>query len=444
MQEKRSFFDGITDFTMKIAEPMGRFAEKPWVSALQGGMIAIMPIVIIGSLFMVLGALGQPWIGDSGQPLLPFLAPYAGKILNVFRFTMNFLGLYAAVTIAMSYAEKLDVDPKAAGLLSLATFFLMTQSGTSITGVVKDAAGADVAFSVAGIPVSSFSASGLFTAIIVGLLSVRIYKFIVDKKITIRMPDSVPPNIGNAFTSLIPYAVVLTIAWVIRTMLGFDLATWVTTLLLPIFNAADNIVMYTIRMTLGNLLWSAGLHGDNMLNPVIAPFLTQWVADNAAALEAGKVLPHIWTGQLERMNGWTATVWPLLILLFQSKVPHHRTFAFAALPAAVFTIIEPVMFGLPLALNPMLIIPFLLSTVVSSIFTYGAVLVGFVGKFFAALPWATPPFILGPAASGDWKWIIVIAINVVIGYVIFLPFFKVYEKKELEKIALREAEKLAK
>ena len=257
----------------------------------------------------------------------------------------------------------------------------------------------------------------------------------MDRKITIRMPDSVPPNIGNAFTALIPYAIVFIIAWSIRTLLDFDIASWVTTLLLPIFNAADNIFVFTARMTLGNLLWSTGLHGDNMLTPVITPFLTQWIADNASAMSAGNPLPYIWTQPLERMSGWTSTVWPLLILLFRSKVPHHKTFAFAALPAAIFTIIEPVMFGLPLALNPILFIPFIVTTIVSSVVTYASVMIGFVGRFFAALPWATPPFILGPAASGDWKWIIVIALNVVIGYIIYYPFFKVFEKNELQKIA---------
>ena len=177
MQENRSIFDKINDLTMKVAEPMANFAAIPWVASLQEGMIGIMPVVIIGSLFLVLSALGLPWISTGAAeatPLLPFLSPYADKLLVFFNLTMNFLGLYAAITIAMAYGKKLDIPERSTALLGLVTFLLMTVNSTSLTGTVKDAAGVDVAFSVGGISIGSFGASGLFTAILVGLLSVRL------------------------------------------------------------------------------------------------------------------------------------------------------------------------------------------------------------------------------------------------------------------------------
>lgn len=434
MKNKKDFFESVSDLTMKIAEPIAAFTEKPWISAIRNGMVATMPLLIIGSFFLVLAALGRPWIGGTGLPLLPFLAPYSEDILNLFRFTMGFVGLYVVVAIAMSYAAMLKINEMTAGLLALATFFLMTLDSTTLTGTVKDAAGIAIEFSIGGIRIGSFGAAGMFAAIIVALSSVKIYKFIVDKKMTIRMPEGVPPNIGNAFTALIPYTAIFALAWVIRTLLNFDLPVWLTTILQPVFHTADNIVMFTLRMTLGNLFWFFGLHGDMMLAPVVNPFIVAWMAENSAAMAAGLPLPFIWVEPLMRMSGWTATVWPLMILMFMSKVRHHRTLALTALPAGIFTIIEPIMFGLPLALNPILMVPFLLSTVVSSIVTYGAVLIGFVDRFFALLPWATPPFILGPAASGDIMWVVVVALNVVIGFVIFYPFFKVFERAELKRI----------
>lgn len=443
VQENRSIFDKINDLTMKVAEPMANFAAIPWVASLQEGMIGIMPVVIIGSLFLVLSALGLPWISTGAAeatPLLPFLSPYADKLLVFFNLTMNFLGLYAAITIAMAYGKKLDIPERSTALLGLVTFLLMTVNSTSLTGTVKDAAGVDVAFSVGGISIGSFGASGLFTAILVGLLSVRLYKLVIDSGIVIKMPEGVPPAIAASFTSLIPYAVVFMTAWIIRTLLGFDFATWLTTLIAPLFNAADNVFVYTVTQFLQNLFWAAGIHGDNMLSPITSPFTTMTIAANAEAMSAGLALPYVWTQQLSRMHGWTITVWPLFIFMFFSKVPGHKTLFWTALPAGIFTIIEPVMFGLPLALNPILLIPFLLSTVVGAAFTYIVAALGLVSKFFAALPWATPPFILGPAASGDWKWIIIIAINVALGYFIYLPFWRMYEKAQLAKIEANKEE----
>lgn len=436
MAEKKSFFDKISDWTMVIAEPMANFASIPWVASLQSGMVAIMPIIIIGSLFLVLSVLGQPWIAINGTPtvVLPFLSPFVPKILVAFNLTMNFLGLYAAVAIAMSYAEKLNVPQKAAGLLGLVTFLLMTINSTSLTEPVNDAAGVAIPFSVGGIPVSSFSASGLFTAIIIGLLSVRIYKAVVDSGVVIKMPDGVPPMIADSFTALIPYAVVFTLAWLVRTMFDFNLVTWMTTLIAPLFTAADNVVVYTLSNTLVALFWAMGIHGDNLVGVITGPFTTMTVAANAEAMASGLELPYIWTQQLTRMHGWTMSVWPIFIYMFTTKLPGKKALAITALPAGIFTIIEPIMFGLPLALNPILFVPFVLTWIVGSISNFLLVQMDLVGRFFANLPWATPPFLLGPASSGDWKWVLVIAANVAIGYVIYYPFWKVYEKVELAKL----------
>lgn len=436
MKEKKNFFEKIEDWVMVVAGPMSDFANIPWVASLQAGMVAIMPIVIIGSLFLVLSVLGQPWIAVGGEPtvVLPFLAPYVPKILTLFNLTMSFLGLYASMAIAMSYADKIGVPQKAAGLLGLTTFFLMTISSTTLSGTVADASGTAIPFSVGGIPVGSFGASGLFTAIIVGLLSVRLYKAVVDSGVVIKMPEGVPPMISDSFTALIPYSVVFIVAWVIRTLLGFDLTTWLTTLIAPLFQAADNVFVYTFSNALVALFWGMGIHGDNLVGVITGPFTTMTVAANAEAMTAGLALPYVWTQQLTRMHGWTMSVWPLFIFMFMTKLPGKKTLATTALPAGIFTIIEPIMFGLPLALNPILFVPFVLTWIVGSVFNFLLVQLDLVGRFFANLPWATPPFLLGPAASGDWKWILVIAVNVAIGYLIYYPFWKVYEKSEFAKI----------
>lgn len=424
-KQKTDINSWIEEKTTKIAGPLTKIANIPAIAAVQEGLVAITPIIIIGSIFLIFGILSQPLVGDSGEPILAFLAPYSGKFFLVNDLTMGFLALYSAVTISMSYAEKVNLNSKTCGLLGLISFILI-----NIDAINEGA-----------ISVNYFGAKGLFVAIIVALVAVRIYKFFIDKKIVIRLPDSVPPNVGNAFASLIPFCVIFAIAWGIRSILGFDFSGWFETLLLPFITAADNIWVFTGKMTLDFGLWGVGLHGGNMLAPIFSPFVTMWTAENISAAAAGAALPHIWVDGMDRMCGWVATVWPLLLLLFRSKVKHHRVFALACMPAAFFGIVEPVIFGLPLALNPFLLVPYIIIVIITSFITYLAMQLGWVATFFISLPWATPAPLLGfLGTGGSLTPIVMIAINFVIGYFIFLPFFRLYEKKELEKEAERNAE----
>lgn len=419
---KITFMDKITNFTTKIAGPLGRVAEYPAIAAIQNGLVSIMPVIIVGSIFLILYVLGSPSVGTSGNALLPFLSPYAIKFVMVNSYTMGFMTLYCSVAIPMNYAEKIDVDVKAAAILGLATFIVFTSG-------------------MEGINTNAFSASGLFVCILLSIFSVKIYQWIVSKNLVIKLPDSVPPSIGRAFVALVPYTIIIALAWFVRIILNFDMVTWFLNVLTPFITAADNLFMYTFERLLHGALWSVGLHGDNMLTPIFSPFRVMWTAENAAALAAGNPLPHVWTNNgIDRISGWTATVWPLVFYMLISKVKHLKVLGFASLPSAIFTIVEPVIFGLPLALNPFLLIPFIVTGVVNGIFTYLMFSFNIVGRFYAELPWATPPFILGPLGTGDIKTLIVVAGSFLIGLVIYYPFWRLFEQDCLRKEAERELE----
>lgn len=429
MAEKKTFTEKIGIFTDKISGPLLKISSKPAVEAIQEGLIQVMPVIIIGSIFLILYVLGSPSIGDSGKPLLPFLEPLADKFVVVNSLTLGFLGLYSSITIAMCYAGALESDVKNAAVLGIVSFIIINIDGLK-DGVLLDT--------------TAFSATGLIIAIITSIISVRVYKFCIDKNIGIKLPDSVPPNIGKAFSALIPFLIVFTIAWLIRTVIGFNLVGWLTSALTPLFSAADNIGVYTLKVGIGNLFWSVGLHGENMFAvPIFQPFELIWTAENAAALAngvPGTELPHIMTySGIDRLTNWTACIWPLVFLMITSKIKYLKTLGWACLPPAIFTIIEPVIFGLPLALNPFLIIPFLLTGVVTAIVSYSAFSLGLIGRFYATMPWATPPFLLGPIGTGDWKTIILVVVVFFIGLLIYYPFFKQFEKAELKKEEENEA-----
>lgn len=419
-QETKGFGEKINDFIMnKIAAPLARFGEIPVVTAIKDGLVASIPIIIIGSIFLLIGMLGLPG-SFTEKAVIPAFSSLTPKFLMLYNLTMNFLALYVAVAIAVSYAKIKKMDLLSSALLGLGAFLLMT------IGEITDGA----------ITVQPFSAQGLFTAIIVALLSVKIMELCIKNNIVIKMPDGVPPAVGNAFSALIPYAIVFVLTWLVRTVLGFDLVNFMAVVLTPLFAGVDNIFVFAARVFAEMLLWTVGMHGTAMVDTIFAPLRLQWVAENAAALAEGVSrykLPYIWTTYTERMAIWPSAAWGLLFWMYFSKVKTVKVLAIAATPAALFTIVEPIIFGVPIVMNPFFLIPFVLSAAVASAVTYLSMQIGLVARVFIELPWATPPFIGGFLATGDWKAVILVMINFAIGVAIYYPFFKAFEKDQLQK-----------
>ncbi len=433
-KQKKSLMDRLTEFTEKISGPLSKFANTDIISSVVAGLVAVTPIIMIGSIFLILYVLGSPDVGTSGKPLIGFLAPLAGKFSWMNSLTMNMMSLYCAISIPYNYAQKKKMNTLTCSLLGLATFLIFTVSGYDEAG---------------GISVSSFSASGLFVCIITSIVGVNILKFFLDRNITIKMPDSVPPNIGNAFGALLPFATIFALAWSVRTLLNFDMVSWLNTLLEPIITSSDSIWMAMFVAFFCLLLWSVGLHGDNMFIVLFAPFGLTWVDQNASALASGISnydLPNILAGLgntgLVRLTIWPAAVWPLLFLMIISKKKQFRTIGLTAFAPGIFTIVEPVIYGLPIALNPYLMIPFILSGTISTGIGYLLMSTSFFGKFYAIVPWATPPFLLGPLGTGDLKTALIPVLAFAIGLVMYLPFWRVYNRS-LDMAEQKEAEEMA-
>lgn len=416
--KKKSMMERFTDFALKLSEPLGRFANTDIIFSIVSGLTAVMPIIMIGSIFLIFYVLGSPDVGTSGKALLPFLTPWNDKFVWLNNATLGMMALYCSVAIPYSYAERKKISPKSASLMGLTTFILFTIEGLDSSG---------------GIQVSSFSASGLFACIITSIVSVTILTFCIQHNITIKMPPSVPPNVGMAFASLVPYAISFTGAWLIRSVLSFDFVAFLNSVLEPVISGSDSIWTALLLSFLVLLFWSVGLHGDNMLLSLFTPFGLMWLDQNTAALSNGtpaNELPNILAGLgqtgLLRLSIWTAAVWPLIFLMVMSKNKFLKTLGWTTFAPGIFTIVEPVIYGLPVALNPYLMIPFIASGTIATGISYLIMATPFMGKFYALVPWATPPFLLGPLGTGDWKTILIPILSFLIGLVIYLPFWKLY------------------
>lgn len=431
--EKKSLMDKLTDFTTKISGPLGRFANTDIISSVVAGLVAATPIIMIGSIFLIIYVLGSPSVGTSGEPLIGFLEPLAEKFAFMNSLTMNLMSLYCAVAIPYNYGAKKKLNTLTCSLLGLATFIIFTINGFDEAG---------------GILVTSFSASGLFVCILTSILSVNIFKFFIDRNITIKMPASVPPNVGNAFGAILPYALIFTLAWLVRTVMNFDMVTWLNSVMDPFISSSDSLWMAMLIPFISLLLWSVGLHGDNMFFALFTPIGLTWLDSNAAALSNGTAaneLPSVLAGLgqtgVMRLTVWTAAVWPVIFLTVISKRKQFKTIGLTSLAPGLFTIVEPAIYGLPIALNPYLMIPFILSGTISAGVGYLLMATGIFGRFYAMVPWATPPFLLGPLGTGDIKTVIIPIISFVIGLIIYLPFWKVYNASlDREELAEKQNE----
>lgn len=420
MAQKENFITKISNSVQKMSGPMAKFSNLKSISSIVNGIMGTLPVILTGAIFMILYVLGSPSVGTSGKALLPFLSPLASKFLWMNTLTLSFMSLYASFTIAYNYGKKLNQNGLNSGIIGLMTFLVLVLGGLDKNG---------------GIPIVAFSSSGLFVAIITSIFSVRILWLFEKYNIVIKMPSSVPPAIGNSFSALLPFIASAIIAWLIRDILNFDIVKWLNTILQPLVNQTENVWVAMLIVFITLLLWSCGLHGDGMFMTLFAPFGLQWLEMNSNLVAKGiapEHLPHILAGLgqtgLIRMTVWTSAVWPLILLMLISKNKFLKTLGITSLVPGIFTIVEPVVYGLPIALNPYLLIPFISSGTISTGIGYLLMSMPWMGKFFASIPWATPPFLLGPLGTGDWKTIIIVIISFGIGLVCYLPFWPMFVK----------------
>lgn len=431
--EKQSFMDKVLEKVDVIAGPMTRFGQIPFVRAIVNGMVAALPVTMVGSIFLVV----YLFCSDGGltqHALIPFLKPWAADLALVNSLSMGIMAIYIMIAFGAEYAEIKGFNKTTGAVGAFFAFMLLNYN--AVGQLAKTGASAFES--------TYWGGAGLITAMIAGAIAINIIDFCYKKNIVIKLPDSVPPAISDSFSAIIPYFFITLVCWGIRTLAGINIPSAVGEILMPLIGNADNVFVYSFQQFMSALLWICGLHGDNITGAVTNVFLNQWLAENNAAYMAHtavKDLPYVWTPNLCRLSQWVSSCWPILVYMFMSskKLPHLKPLGLICLPPAVFCIIEPIMFGLPVVMNGFLLIPFILTHTLTGALTYWLTKIGFVGKMYMSLPWATPSPILGYlSAGGSIGGFIVVFINFAIGMIIFYPFWKAYEKAEVAKLNTEE------
>lgn len=408
----------------KLMPVAAKMAANKFLIAVRDGITLAMPLIIIGSLLMVI-ATGfaipplEKWLGDMG------IATYLWKGSDS---SFGLIGLVASFGIAHSLAKQYKVDGVSAGIISLSTFIL-------VTPFVSGEAGN-------GMPTTYMAAQGLFVAIVLGLINGWVYQWFINHNIQIKMPESVPPAVSKSFSAILPGAVLI-VGWLIvyGVLDAFGLPNLhmiaKTVLGVPLGLLGNNIIGVVVLVLCCSSLWFVGLHGGNIVNKIMEPIWLANLGENTEAFRAGEPLEHIFTtpfmDNFVYIGGAGATIGLVLALAWLARRKHAskqaKTLAPLTVVPGLFNINEPTMFGLPVVLNILLLLPFVLAPIVNLVVAYAAMATGLVPLTYTAPGWTTPPIISGFLATGSIRASILQIVLIVLDILIYLPFIASVEKR---------------
>lgn len=397
------------DTINKVLPYLTKMGDNKILKSVRDGLSFTIPFTIVGSVFLIIGNFPiDAWI--------KFITPYSGQLNSMVTVTFGVLGLISAIGVGYSLAVNYDLEPLTNTVITVLAFLLLT--------VDKD---------WAIVPVN-LGASGMFTAILAGIVTMLVTRFVTKKDWTIKMPDGVPPAVAKSFSSLTPAAIVLTIVWIVRVLFQIDINQILQIVFKPLvfgLNTIPGLMVYTF-VALG--LWTFGIHGPNLLSGIATPIFLTNIAANMEAFQAGRPIPNevaegFWT-LFMNIGGSGATIGLVIAMIF-AKSKSYRELGKLSLPSAIFCINEPIIFGFPIVMNPIMAIPFVATPTILGVTTIILMRLGLVGHIVLQVPWTMPP-IIGPylATNGNIGAAIWSLCTIAISYGIYFPFFKALDRKQ--------------
>lgn len=407
--------------------PLGeKVGKQRHLKALREGIMMAMPLVLIGSLFVLIASFPvEAWTN--------WLKTHWGLDVLLNTMVNNSFGLIALITvfgIAYRLSESYGTDGPSAGVLALGAFLLVTPAITNESGA-------------AGIPYGMLGGKGIFAAIVVAMISAEIYRWFIQKNITIKMPGNVPDIVSKSFSALIPGTVILIFfAIVLKVLesLGLGSLNDVLSVIIgkPLGLIAGTLPGTFVAVFLNSIFWFCGVNGGQVVGSVMNPLWIQYADANRVALAAGESLPYIVTAPFMDLfvyiGGGGATIGLALCLLFFSKSKSYKTLGKVSGLPALFNINTAILFSFPTVLNPIMLIPFILVPVINATVTYLVMAAGLVPLTTGVtLPWTTPPIVGGfLATGGSWQGAALQVVLVLISFAIYFPFFKTADRNNLK------------
>lgn len=428
-------FNGfMTWMEEKFVPVAAKIASWKYLVAIRDSFIAIMPITMVGSIAVLLNVFlrdlprnyGAPGFADAMTPIINING-------NVWFGTIAILSLVFVFALGYNMAKENNANPIAGGLVSFASFIVFLPQSAKFTAEIEGVKG--LVENWGYINVNYLGASGLFTALIVGMISSIIYVYLMNHNITIKLPDNVPPAVNKAFASIIPGFVAIylaaTVSYLVSKYTGVSLNDLIQQYIqLPLLGLSQGFFSVVLLSFLVQLFWFFGLHGHNVLAPIMDGIYQPALIENIQHYTNGgsiETLPYIWTrGSFDaysQMGGSGVTIALIIAIFLFSKREDSKAVAKLGLSMGIFNINEPIIFGMPIVLNPLYIIPFLIISPICVTIGYVATALGIIPPVFAAVPWVLPPGIYAFLATGGSVLAGLISLlNVFIAFLIWTPF----------------------
>ncbi|MDG0801896.1 PTS sugar transporter subunit IIC [Pectobacterium polaris] len=374
---------------------MQSIGQNIYLKSVMSGMMLVLPATIMSSLATLLKVF----------PFVPYQAFLVKHDLVRFfdipiNFTNNFLAVIVAFSVAYTLAKNLNADSFMSGLLSMISFFILTPYQLGDVGPLGQSF---------AIPSHWLGAMGLFTGILVAITATRIFVAITRKGLIIKMPDTVPEFISKSFSSLVPGIVILTFFTVVSaaiTINGLGSIHEIIYKLIqaPLTSLGSGIGSLIFVAILAQLLWFFGLHGHAITLGIVAPIWFAMDAQQLAAYAAGITPPNITGFAFFMTYGVAGDLLPLAFMLaFLAKSNRYQTLGKIALPPAVFTIGEPMAYGVPLVMNFALAIPYIFINGLMLGLAYYLTVIGILPRVAGVSTPAGIPVIVSGFMQGSWK-----------------------------------------
>ena len=429
----------------KFVPKAAKIASQRFLVAIKDSFIAIMPITMVGSIAVLLNVFFRDLPNSWGlEGFVKLMTPIININGIVWFASIAILSLAFVISLGYNVSRSYDVNPVAGALVAFASFIAFLPQEAKFDAEIN---GVTQAVSSWGfINLDYLGAKGLFPAMIIGLVSAIIYSKLMKSKLTIKLPDSVPPAVSKAFASIIPGVVAVYICAILSHLVVAATGSPLNDLIqkyiqAPLLGLSQGMFSVVLLAFLVQLFWFFGLHGHNVLAPIMDGIYQPALLANVEHMAKGgavKDLPYIWTrGSFDaylQMGGSGITIALIFAIYLFSKRKEYKTVAKLSTPMAIFNINEPVIFGIPIVLNPIYIIPFLLAPTVCAIIAYTATAIGLIPPVYVVVPWVLPPGIYAFfATGGSVKAALVSLFNVFVAFVIWAAFVIMANKMAEDK-----------
>lgn len=374
---------------MPLAEKIGK---NKYLISIRDGFLLTTPLLIIGSFFLLIANFPinnwtEFWARFFGENWTDYMA----KPTNA---TFDIMAILAVVGIAYSFARELKVDKLSGAAVALVSWFILMPYKVS-----------DGSITLAGIPLNWIGSKGIFIGIITAFVSVHIYAWVIKKGWVIKMPNGVPPAVTQSFAALVPSTVVIGIFFLVNSLLALTPYNNAFELVFrflqePLLILGNTLGAVLVAMGFQHLFWFFGINGGSIVGSIMQPILTPLSMENLEAFKLGGVLPNVINQQFYDLfttfGGAGSAISMLIAMVIICKSKRIKNLSKISFIPAIFGINEPIIFGLPIVLNSMILIPFLVTPLMNILVSYFAMISGLVPFTSGiSIPWATPVIISG-------------------------------------------------